>query len=215
MMKKLLPILIIIALILFGAFFLDFGYTKKVDWEESFNEKSNKPYGLSIFYNELPNLFKNQKIRTVYYQPSSYFNANRENSYGDHVAKGLYMIIGNSDYLEDESVDSLLSFARDGNTLFISDYYFAQKFHDTLDIDVDYDLNETDSISFLTFKNKKLNSIKIDRNDGDYYFSYVDTIANTVLGYSKIDTTRINFVKIPFGKGNVFLHLEPKVFTNY
>jgi hypothetical protein len=215
-MKKQLPILFVIAaLIVIGAVAIGIKKTKTVDWEESFNEKSNKPYGLSIFYKELPNLYKDKKIRTVYHQPASYLRAHSKNSYGDHVAKGMFIIIGNSDYLEDESVDSLLSFVHAGNTLFISDYYFTQKIHDTLNIDVDYDLNETDSISFLSFKNKKLKSTKIDRNHGDNYFSYIDSINNKVLGYSKIDTTHINFVEIPFGKGNVFLHLEPKVFTNY
>src|SRR5690606_40878460 len=59
-----------------------------VDWEESFNEKSNKPYGVSVFYNELQHLFKNNEIRTVYHMPESYLWANSEFGNGDHIAKG-------------------------------------------------------------------------------------------------------------------------------
>lgn len=215
-MKRTLPILIIIVVLMVtAAVALGIRITKTVDWKESFNEKSNAPYGLSIFYKELPNLFKDQKIRTVYHQPESYLRANSENGYGEHVAKGTYIIIGNSDYLEDDSIDQLLSFANAGNTVFISDYYFPLKLNDTLHIDIDYIANEKDSISLMSLKHIDIKNITIDKNEGDYYFSSFDTLNHKVLGHSKIDYKHINFIKAPFGDGQIYLHLEPKVFTNY
>lgn len=215
-MKKILPILIIIAvLVVTASVVTSTKRTKTVDWEESFNEKSNKPYGVSIFYKELPNLFKDFKVRTVFHQPASYLRANSEDGYGEHVAKGSYIIIGNSDYLENNSVDELLNFVDAGNTLFISDYYFSQKIHDTLDIDTDYILNEKDSISNQSLKYIEVESTVIDKNEGDYYFSRFDTINYNILGYSKIDYKHVNFIQVPFGDGNIYLHLEPKAFTNY
>lgn len=206
---------IIIALIIAGAVAIGIKSTRTIDWEESFNEKSNKPYGVSVFYKELNNLFNDQKIRTVYHQPASYLSANSEDGYGEHVAEGSYIIIGNSTYLEDDSVDELLSFVDTGNTLFISDYYFSQKIHDTLDIDIDYVVNEKDSISYQYLKYSGIKDIAIDKNEGDNYFSRFDTINYKVLGHSKIDYKHVNFIKVPFGKGNIYLHLEPKAFTNY
>lgn len=215
-MKKILPIIfVIIALIITAAITIGIKTTRTVDWEESFNEKSNKPYGVSVFYKELQNLFKDQKIRTVYHQPASYLSANSENGYGEHVAEGSFIIIGNSDYLEDDSIDELLNFVDAGNTLFISDYYFSQKIHDTLGIDVDYITNEKDSISYQSLKYFDLDEIIIDKNIGDQYFSRFDSINYNVLGYSKIDYKHVNFIEVPFGNGNIYLHLEPKVFTNY
>lgn len=215
-MKKALPVLIIlVALIVTAAIAIDIKHTKTVDWEESFDEKSNKPYGVSVLYKELPSLFNVHKFRTVYHQPASYLKANSEDGYGEHVAKGNYMIIGNSDYLEDESIDELLNFVDVGNTLFISDYYFSQKFHDTLDVSVDYIENEKDSISYQSLKHLNIEDITLDRNPSDQYFSEFDSINHTVLGYSKIDYKHVNFLQIPFGKGHVLLHLEPKAFTNY
>ncbi|WP_111310003.1 DUF4350 domain-containing protein [Confluentibacter sediminis] len=215
-MKKIVPILlVIIALVITAAVAIGIKNTKTVDWEESFNEKSNKPYGLSVFYKELPSLFKKHKVRTVYYTPESYLKANSENGYGDHVAKGSFLIIGNSDYLEDASVDELLHFVDEGNTLFISDYYFSQKIHDTLHIDVNYASNKKDSISYVSFENKSLSNAMIDKNEGVNYFSRFDSINYHILGYVKTDETRINFIEVPFGKGHIYLHLEPKAFTNY
>ena len=152
-MKKLLPvILVIITLIVVASLTFGVRRTKTIDWEESFNEKSNKPYGVSVLYKELPKLFEEYQLRTVYHQPSSYLTANSEFGYGDHHAKGNYIIIGNSDYLTDFSVDKLLSFVDEGNTLFISDYYYAQRLHDTLGIDVDFEYNQKkDSITDLSF----------------------------------------------------------------
>ncbi|SEQ83909.1 protein of unknown function [Hyunsoonleella jejuensis] len=216
-MKKLLPVIVVIvALIVVAALTFGIKRTKTVDWEESFNEKSNKPYGTSVFYKELPNLFKNYKVRTVYHQPSSYLTANSEYGYGDHEAKGNYIIIGNSDYLSEFSVDKLLGFVDAGNTLFISDYYYAQRLHDTLGVDVDFEYNlKNDSITSLSFQNKNLNTVNIDKNEGDYYFSRFDSINHTILGYAETDKKRVNFIKIPFGNGQILLHTEPKAFTNY
>ncbi|WP_242134951.1 DUF4350 domain-containing protein [Aestuariivivens marinum] len=215
-MKKVLPIgLIIIGLIVVIAITLGIKSTRSIDWEESFNEKSNKPYGVSVFYKELPKLFKNQKIRTVYHQPAGYLTANREDGYGDHVAKGSFIIIGNSDYLEDDSVDELLNFVGAGNMLFISDYYFSQKIHDTLDVSVEYIKNTKDSISYHYLKHIDIDTVNIDKNEGINYFSSFDSINYSILGHTKIDSSLVNFIEIPFGKGKIYLHTEPKAFTNY
>lgn len=215
-MKKVLPLVfIIVAIIITASVVIGVKYNKTVDWEESFDEHSNKPYGVSVFYKELPKLFKDQKVRTVFHQPSSYLSANSEDGFGEHVAEGSYVIIGNSDYLEDESVDELLKFVDNGNTLFISDYYFNQKFYDTLGFETEYLKNEKDSISYQSLKDINIDDISIDKNKGDYYFSDFDKSNSSVLGYSKIDYKHPNFIEFPFGEGKIYLHLEPKAFTNY
>ncbi len=215
-MKQIIPIVVVIVgLIIIGAVVIGVKRIKTVDWEESFNEKSNSPYGLSVLYKELPKLFKDQKIRTVYHQPRGYLSTNSEAGYGNHVAKGSYIIIGNSDYLTDTSVDELLYFAESGNTVFISDYVFPQRIHDTLQVDVEYIVNEKDSISYQSLKYFDVEESIIDKNSGDNYFSYFDTRTTTVLGHSKIDYKHTNFIKIAFGKGQIYLHTEPKAFTNY
>ena len=216
-MKKVLPITIsiIIAAVIIIAIALSVKLNKTVDWEESFNETSNKPYGVSVLYRELHNLFKNHKIRTVYHQPASYLQANSKNGHGDHVAKGNYIIIGNSLHLLDDSIDELLNFVSNGNTLFISDYYFPQKLQDSLGIETEFIPNKTDSISLERLKYISIGEITIDRNPGDYYFTNFDPINHRVLGHSKINYWHVNFLQIPFGEGSIYLHTEPKAFTNY
>ena len=215
-MKKALPIFfIIVALVITASLFVGIKHTKTVDWEESFNEKSNKPYGVSVLYKELPKLFNKHKVRTVYHQPASYLKAHAEDRFGDHAAEGSFIIIGNSDYLEDDSIDELLHFVDSGNTLFISDYNYPQKIHDTLGISTKYLINEKDRISYQSLEYVNTKDIPIDRNDGDNYFFEFDSRNYNVLGHSKIDYKHVNFIEIPFGEGHIYLHTEPKAFTNY
>lgn len=216
MMKKIyIPILIILGLII--ALALTVKVTRTIDWEESFNEKSNKPYGVSIIYKELERLFEDSKVRTLYHMPDSYFYANSEGGYGDHIAEGVYMKIGNSTSLDFESIDELLLFAERGNTVFISDYYIPSYLTDSLKVDIDYLLNENDSISELSFKHASLQdrNTRIDRNEGDFYFGNFDNETQQVLGYMDNGDRQPNFLKIPYYEGTFYLHLQPKIFTNY
>jgi hypothetical protein len=210
---------IIIVLIIALAKYMGFGHTKIIDWEESYNEKSTKPYGVSILYKELPLLFKDKKVRTVYYTPTTYLHANSEDGYGDHVAEGVYMVVGNSDYLDSYDIKELMRFTSEGNTLFISDYYVPEKLSDTLGLELEHNKNGVDSISRYVFKNKTLlkNPVKIDKNEGDVTFAPNTALsAYQILGYAKRnDSLKPNFISLKHGEGQIVLHLEPKVFTNY
>jgi hypothetical protein len=219
-MKKIGPVIIVIIIIAFVLIkYSGFGMTKTIDWEESYNEKSTKPYGTYVLYKELPNLFEDQKIRTVYYSPTTYLNANSEDGYGDHVAKGVYMLVGNSDYLDSYDVKALLRFTDEGNTLFISDYFLPEKLTDTLGLETDYYSNGTDSTSTYTLKNKSLlnQQIKIDKTEGDVIFKSNDALEQyQILGYAtQNDSLKPNFISLKHGLGQIVLHLEPKAFTNY
>lgn len=219
-MKKIgiaIGIVIILAIVLVK--YLGLGMTKTVDWEESYNEKSNKPYGVSILYKELPNLFEDKKIRTVYYTPTTYLSANSEDGYGDHAAEGIYMLVGNSDYLDSYDVKELMRFTSEGNTLFISDYHVPEKLADTLGLETEYYTNDKDSTSRYVFRNKSTlnNQVSIDKNEGDIIFKENEALKNyQILGYAKQnDSLKPNFISLKHGQGEIVLHLEPKIFTNY
>lgn len=216
MNKTIATILVIAATVVTLALIWDYNQDPTIDWEESFNEKSNKPYGVSIFYKELPKLFSGHKLKTIYYSPYDYFYANSEVGYGDHIAEGNYILIGNSDYLEIADINELLVFAGQGNTLFLSDYKFPQTLLDTLNLSINVRENN-DSITSLKFLNPKLESknIKIDRSATSAYFSSFELENYIALGYADENEKWVNFLEIPFEKGKIYLHLEPKAFTNY
>ena len=216
MNKTLVIILVIAATIITIAITLDYSNQRSVDWGENYNEKSNKPYGLSVFYKELPKLFEGKNIKSIYYTPYNYFYANSEDGYGDHVAEGNYILVGNSQYLEVADIKELLAFAGRGNTIFMSDYNFPQTLLDTLNLTIDSVKNK-DSIAKLNFKNSRITSknTKIDKSENSAYFSKFEAENYKALGYVNDDLNLTNFLEIPFEDGKIYLHLEPKVFTNY
>ena len=220
-MKNNKVIIITISIIfLLGAYvvFSTTSFGKTINWAETFNERRTNPYDLKVFYEELPKIFEEQEIRTVYHTPFNYLSEHLEYGSGDHVAQGTYMIIGNTEYLDYLSVDELLSFVSAGNHLFISDYQIPQYLKEQLSIEIDSMVNK-DKKSILSFENKEQNKNKtnIDRIKTDYYFSNFGVFNDegTVLGYTEQETSEVNFIKIKYYNGSIFLHLEPKIFTNY
>lgn len=216
MNKTLITLGVIAATIITIVLTVDYNRNRTVDWTESYNEKSNKPYGVSVFYKELPKLFEDQLMKTIYYSPYNYFYANSEDGYGDHVAQGNYILIGHSDYLDVADMEELLIFAGKGNTLFMSDYSFPQMFLDTLNLAVKK-VKIQDSVLPLNFLDTALKSknTKIDKSDSASYFSRFEAENHKSLGYIKNEQKWTNFLEIPFGDGKIYLHLEPKIFTNY
>lgn len=216
MNKTLVILLAIAATVITIAITVDYSNNRTVDWEESYNEKSNKPYGVSVFYKELSKLFDGQKMKTIYYTPYNYFYANSKGGYGDHVAEGNYILIGNSDYLEIGDVKELLLFAGRGNTVFMSDDSFPQTLLDTLNLTVEV-VQNTDSIALLNFNNSNLQSknTTIDKSESSAYFSKFEADNYKALGHVNGYLNFTNFLEIPFEDGKIYLHLEPKVFTNY
>ena len=216
-MNRQTTITIILSLVIVMVGILLFTDVKKIiDWEENFDERSNTPYGLSVLYKELPRLFNNDSIKTVYHTPYNYLSANSEYGYGDHIAEGTYMIIGNTDYLDIASIDELLRFISNGNTLFISDYFVPTPLLDSLELSIHY-LKNIDSVSYISFKKSQDKKFLVDKNEGHYYFSNLPQdykILGNVEEKNSLNQ-RPNFIQIPYYYGKVYLHLEPKIFTNY
>src|SRR5690606_11161852 len=177
-----IALFLIVTAVIAMAVIVDKNTGKTVDWTESFNERSNKPYGLSVLYKELPKLFDNNSIKPIYYTPSNYFYANSEDGYGDFIAEGTYILIGNSNTLEVEDIDELLIFAGRGNTLFMSDYNFPKTLLDTLNLTIKTIKNK-DTIANLSFKNDLLKSknTTIDKSENSSYFSIFPSENHKVL----------------------------------
>ena len=60
-----ITLFLIVTAVIAMAVIVDKNTGKTVDWTESFNERSNKPYGLSVIYKELPKLFDNNSIKPI------------------------------------------------------------------------------------------------------------------------------------------------------
>lgn len=217
-MSKTLKIYIVILVLLFaGAFAIEFSRPKQIDWTQTYNETHKKPYGTYILYNELQNLFKDSKIQDIKNSPYEYFDEFYNFEDSTYLTKGNYVFIDRFVDTDQVSSEELLYFADHGNNIFISSNYPPEIYKDSLNFDVknDYNFKGKAELSFANHQFKN-DSITIEKGLNNIYFSELDSSNTTVLGYQKFDTiSRINFVKIKYGQGNVFIHLQPAVFTNY
>jgi len=162
-------------------------------------------------------------------EDSTYF----EEDYLDYYDPKSFLIINPYAEIDDISSDYLLDFVSDGNVVMISSFNFSKKLLDSLQAEIKFDvlpqleLEDSLSISNIHFKDSELKLTLANKNwdaksytynkgmEG-VYFSQLDSIHTTVLGYHQFENTRrINFVKIQYGDGFFYLHTQPFVFTNY
>ena len=87
---------------------------------------------------------------------------------------------------------------------------------DSLNLKMDSEFKFSDSI-YNWVANKKLGNKKYKITEGvnNNYFSKIDTLNTTVLGYQNGDSTRINFIKVNYKTGTFYLHTQPVAFTNF
>lgn len=217
-MNKTIKIYIGLLLLLFaGAIAIEFSKPKPINWTRTFNEKHKIPYGTLILYKELESLFPKSKIHDITVTPYEYFDELYDWEESNYSTSGTYIYIDDFADIDDVSAQELLDFSTYGNDIFISSNYLPQKFKDSLFFETENDYNFKGKANF-SFANKTLesDSISIEKGLSNIYFSKLDSTTSTVLGYQKFETLQhINFVKISYGSGNIYLHLQPVVFTNY
>jgi hypothetical protein len=198
---------------------------KPIDWKLSYLKKDNIPYGTSALNDALSSLFPDKTITTV---SDPLYNALDKKE----LTSTNYIII--NDEFKPDKLDSreLLRFVNDGNTAFIAAKQFSGKFADTLKLKTDdffgmaiHANNESASINnvYKSFDITKINFVNPAlKNKSNYvyvkgientYFKSFDTAKTTVLGRNSNDKT--NFIKIHFGKGNIYVSSLPEVFSNY
>ncbi len=218
-MSKSIKIYIAILLVLFvTVIYFDANKPKPIDWTPTYSLKDKNPSGLYVLDNELNDLFKNQVIDKIKVSPYEYFCY----KYDEDTLVNTYKIKGNflniSDYTEidNKSISEICSFVSHGNSAFISSKNFPESLLDTLKIDV-----KSENIFQKTIcnwvANKHLGNQKYlyKENISEVYFNKIDTLSTTILGYQSGDSTRVNYIKVPYVDGNFYLHTQPNVFTNY
>ena len=217
-MNKTVKIYVALLIALFIGFaIIEFSTDAPINWTKTYKETDKIPYGTFVVYDQLPNLFPDSDIENINVTPFEYFDELFNRTDSTYDVNGTYLHIDEFADIDDISAKELLYFAGDGNDVFISSSYLPTSFYDSLHIDIS-NIYNIQGKAELIFTNPELknDSITIDKGLNNIYFSKLDTLTTTVLGYQKFDSIkRVNFVKINHGNGSIYLHLQPVVFTNY
>ncbi|MDP5107191.1 MAG: hypothetical protein NWQ31_13590 [Polaribacter sp.] len=209
--------------LLFLGMILQLSSCKKTNWSENFREKEKSPFGTYIVYNEANSIFKDQEIISLKQNFEDYIT---DGKHRDRNWLANYIVIKqNANKLTNDGIDSLLNFVHEGNTAFLALNSFGDHLLEKLEIvtnnlDQEFlgiiDLKNLKGEFFLENESFVGKSYRYDRNIRRHYVvSYNDT-TTIVLGTSLIDKEKVpNFIKVYHGKGAIYLHTNPVVFTNY
>lgn len=205
---------------------------KSFTWRETYEETSKQPFGSFVIHDILKNYFPNDtfqelKGRIAISLPKSKSSTQTAN----------YVFIGDGFYADTADTDELLRFVNEGNKAFITtnilpNYFLESIFRDDC-YDEDYTFNNF-MYDYLLSANVNLThpnlieskpfkyDFAIAGEVQQYAWSYIDTLRGdcteggdnfTPLGY--INKEKVNFVRIHYGKGDIYLHSNPIVFTNF
>lgn len=205
--------------LLAGVLYIDAVRPKPVDWNPTYNLRDKIPYGLSIFNEQAPGLLPNNKIKKISQTVYEHFEPlyNYDTLVKEYKVKGTVLHICDNYLIDDQSSKELFYFVGHGNTAFLSVQNLPKIFTDSLNLKTDSDFDYKNTIScWLTNKNLGVKKYDLRQGGSPFYFSSIDTLNTTVLGYQGSDRyKKINFIKVPYRNGNFLIHLQPVAFTNY
>ncbi|PHQ62739.1 MAG: hypothetical protein COC10_09900 [Sphingobium sp.] len=194
-----------------------------LNWYESYGKQDKIPFGTYVFYEQLSSLIEEDRLEEVNIPPYEFLMDSL------NQPKGTYFFVNSYIYNDEFETRKLLNWVAQGNTLFMASDGFGEVLEDTLNLESEYTYDNDDLIKrpLVNLSNPALRGKLPYILDKDYsvaYFNEIDTLNTTVLGVADIirdeDSTRlkkpkVNFVKLPFEKGEIILSTFPQAFTNY
>lgn len=199
---------------------------KKYQWYESYRASSDQPYGVLFM----------KKLLQTYRQDGKFIYNDKKRLRDlldsmDQPKNTDYVFIGQSLHLNPADADALLDFVYQGNDAFIATLelpndLIRKVYGEECDVAIEYQNDEILSAT-LNFYHDTLSraggytyAYRWGAEDYKYYWNYVgksafcdSTRLITPLGY--FDPKNVNFFRLKHGTGNIYLHCNPLVFTNY
>ena len=198
-------IILVIVLVILGL--LEVNKTEVIDWRKNFDIHKKTPFGLYVFNQEVNGLLKN--VERVEVSPFNYYKQNPN--------LPTHNILIFNKHFDDESWKKILEQTEKGANVLVIDKVFYS-LPDTIDISYKYlnDIDEDKKLTFHLLDKKMKNSILIDKAPSGTGFKEINS-GQKILGYIEKDGKKVsfNFIQVPFGKGNFYLHSEPLILTNY
>ncbi|MDR9418908.1 DUF4350 domain-containing protein [Gracilimonas sp.] len=189
---------------------------KPLDWTESFSNEDTIPYGGYLIHEMLPTVFPDDSI-SVNQSPLFEFTDTTN-------PQKNWVFINRSFGLDPYETEILLSQVEKGARVFIAARSFNQAFADSLKLGTRMNnpflgggiILDEDSV-LVNFTNPKLaskNGYPYHRSTTETYFSSFDSTRTVrLLGINNEENP--NFIQVSVGKGELFLHANPTLFTNY
>lgn len=186
------------------------------DLKETYSYKNYKPFGAYVFYRLLHNIYPDKFVNTNKQPFNKFYNDTPIDS------PSLFISVSNLFFVTMEEADAISNFVYDGNTAFIS----ASEIDTNLLSRFDSKQENTQWLQLVQGQKLINTSIRLDTTVIDStrrfsyfyqpfvnYFPVVNPNYGRKLGFNEAGNT--NFAVISWGRGKLFLHCEPRAFSNY
>jgi len=179
------------------------------NWKKKYGLKNKNPFGLFVFQ-ELA--FADAKFME--------FNAYSNYKFFDSVVgvdSSLFMFIGKNFTLTEEENEKIMASVFEGNELFISVETLPDNIVEQFFLSNPI-LYFTGTVATHTIDGNKYDFYYIFENDtvkGFWEFFNQEALDNDVELLTMIGKHGSGFIQIKYGSGNIFIHLNPNVFTNH
>lgn len=215
----------VLTALLITYFFFGRERKKKFSWKETFSADSDQPYGTMFIRQLLEGYRPGEKFIHNDKTPLSDLFDNDSTSY-----PADYIFIGNELLLNEEDTHELLEFIQSGNDALVITRYLPYQLVDSIfyaecENGLYLDKHVMPSATF-NFYHPSLHTVKgytyayRPGSRRDYEWTALQpgvfcdsTRALVALGH--FDNDAVNFFKLPFGEGNLYIHTNPIAFTNY
>ena len=186
---------------------------KPTNWKPTYYLDHKNPFDLYVFNREIKNIIPENRISRILSTPYEYIQ--------NQTDTVNYLMIRQNMYFIGDTV--ILEKVKEGSNLFVSSENFVRNITDSLalkytEADSDLSLKKLDVLTLsLTNKNWSKANYKMKPVNNTFAFVDADAATTTILGTEKFPDGKIypNFLKIKYGKGYVFIHNQPQVFTNH
>lgn len=179
------------------------------DWSPSYSKNDKIPFGSYILYNQLSDLFPNKKIEST---NLPFYNITNEKK----IENKNIVIICNQFDPDELDAKILKKLLVNGNDVFVAANSIGKFIADSIKLSTNYSFFGGFDSAYVNFSNPLLmraDNYRFTKGNYNHYFASFDTSKVVVLGTNDIGFA--NFLKVKIGKGDLFIHSVPNIFTNY
>lgn len=164
------------------------------DWSFTLHHRDKIPYGTYVLRDLMQDLFPDQQVRTTY---ETLYEIEQEEGFSSNV------LLLASEFTPDSlDAEALLQAIAQGNQAFISANHFYGYFANTLKL-------ETEEATFSAADSTIVDEMMAYHS----MFTSYDSTRTTVIQRNSAGEPTL--LKMEWEEGTLFLHSEPRVFTNY
>jgi hypothetical protein len=209
-MKEIRVYLIFSAVLM--VFYLIAEYYRPVptNWKATYLKEDKIPFGLYILHQQIPHLFPDAELKI---ERSRIYNT----LHGVNYKNAAYVFLAAEIKMDPLDYTELKKFMKAGNQVFIAAYNPGEILKDSLKLGVSSnDVIITGKGTAINFTNPRLKAGKpyvFEKGIGEGFYDEVDS--SRIVSLGRNENKEINFVKYPFGKGNLYLMANPQLFSNY